>query len=71
LKSFFLLGLQAHYTSALLSEKAGVVFDDSRIHSTTLTGEPKAAVLARLAEAHPNVDQKIFIEDKMGTLEKV
>ena len=65
------LPLQAHYTSALLSDKAGVVFDDSRIFSTTLSGEPKATVLARLAQEHPEAQQKIFIEDKMGTLEKV
>lgn len=50
---------------------AKVPFPADRIHSTTLSAEPKASVLARLADEHPGADRYIFVEDKFGTLEKV
>lgn len=62
---------QAHYTEVLLRDMAGVTFPSDRIHSTTLTGEPKAGVLARLAAGHPNAAGYVFVEDKYSTLEKV
>lgn len=62
---------QAHYTAALLKDMAGVDLPMERIHSTTLSGEPKAMVLGRLAAAHPLAHQMVFVEDKMGTLLKV
>lgn len=62
---------QAHYTEVLLRDMAGVDFPGDRIHSTTVSGEPKAEVLARLAEQHPDAAGYIFVEDKLSTLEKV
>lgn len=62
---------QAHYTDVLMRDMAGVQFAAERIHSTTLSGEPKASVLARLAEEHPGADAYVFVEDKYLTLEKV
>jgi hypothetical protein len=50
---------------------AGIDFPADRIHSTTVSGEPKAAVLARLAGGHPGARGRIFVEDKFSTLEKV
>jgi len=62
---------QAHYTDVLMRDMAGVQFPAERIHSTTLSSEPKASVLARLAEEHPGADAYVFVEDKYLTLEKV
>ena len=50
---------------------ASIQFPPERIHSTTLTGEPKASVLAQLAEEHPGAEAYVFVEDKYSTLEKV
>lgn len=50
---------------------AGVPLPLERIHSTTVSGEPKAGVLARLAAEHPEASGYFFVEDKLGTLEKV
>jgi hypothetical protein len=63
--------VQAHYTEVLMRDMAQVPFPPERIHSTTLSGEPKASVLARLAEEHPGADAYVFVEDKFLTLEKV
>lgn len=63
--------IQAHYTEVLMRDMAAVPFPPERIHSTTLSGEPKASVLARLAKEHPGADTYIFVEDKLSTLEKV
>lgn len=49
---------------------AGIPFPPERIHSTTLSSEPKAAVLARLAADHPGAAGYVFVEDKLATLEK-
>eukprot|EP00878_Enallax_costatus_P030946 GHUV01033766.1.p1 GENE.GHUV01033766.1~~GHUV01033766.1.p1 ORF type:complete len:213 (+),score=60.36 GHUV01033766.1:674-1312(+) len=62
---------QAHYTEVLLRDMAGVDFPLDRIYSTTVSGEPKASVLAHLEERHPQARSYIFVEDKQGTLEKV
>jgi hypothetical protein len=50
---------------------AGVDFPADRIHSTTISGEPKAQVLKQLALQHTDVGAKLFVEDKFGTLNKV
>jgi hypothetical protein len=63
--------LQAHYTEVLLRDMAGITFPADRIHSTTVSGEPKASVLARLAAQHPGAADYVFVEDKHSTLEKV
>ncbi|WIA23028.1 hypothetical protein OEZ86_009943 [Tetradesmus obliquus] len=62
---------QAHYTEVLLRDMAGISFPSDRIHSTTVSGEPKASVLGRLAAQHADAAGYIFVEDKHSTLEKV
>lgn len=62
---------QAHYTEVLMRDMAKVPLPSERIHSTTLSAEPKASVLARLAAEHPRAERYIFVEDKFSTLEKV
>lgn len=61
---------QARFTAALLKDMAGIDLPADRIHSTTVSGEPKSRVLARLAEAHPGLDDYLFVEDKLSTLDK-
>jgi hypothetical protein len=63
--------MQAHYTEVLLRDMAGITFPADRIYSTTVSGEPKASVLARLAAQHPGAAGYVFVEDKHSTLEKV
>jgi hypothetical protein len=63
--------MQAHYTEVLLRDMAGITFPADRIHSTTVSGEPKASVLAQLAAQHPGAAGYVFVEDKHSTLEKV
>jgi hypothetical protein len=63
--------VQAHYTDVLMRDMAKVPLPAERIHSTTLSAEPKASVLARLAAEHPGAERYIFVEDKFSTLEKV
>lgn len=62
---------QAHYTKLLLSNMASIDIDPSRIFSQTLNGRPKSEVLKKLEESHPEASDKIFVEDKLSTLEKV
>jgi hypothetical protein len=62
---------QAHYTEVLLRDMAGISFPAARIHSTTVSGEPKASVLGRLAAQHQDAAGYVFVEDKHSTLEKV
>eukprot|EP00798_Chlamydomonas_sp_ICE-L_P026047 gene26047-11745_t len=62
---------QAHYTEKLMSDMAGINFPMDRIFSQTMSGRPKGEVLQKLADAHPEARQKIFVEDKLSTLEKV
>ncbi|KAK9800246.1 hypothetical protein WJX73_005837 [Symbiochloris irregularis] len=61
---------QARFTHSLLNEMAGVPFSQDRIYSTAETGQPKSAVLTMLQERHPD-RQYHFVEDKLGTLDKV
>ncbi|KAG2445183.1 hypothetical protein HYH02_008651 [Chlamydomonas schloesseri] len=62
---------QAHYTEILMRDMAAVPFPGDRIFSQTVSGRPKGEVLANLAAAHPDATAKIFVEDKLSTLEKV
>jgi hypothetical protein len=63
--------LQAHYTQILLRDMAGIDMPSERILSQTVSGRPKSEVLAMLAERHEEVVTKNFVEDNLGTLEKV
>lgn len=63
--------LQAHYTEILLRDMAGIDFSKERIFSQTVSGRPKGEVLHALAAKHPEASERIFVEDKLGTLEKV
>lgn len=62
---------QAHFTDTLLREMAGVELPMERIFSQTVSGQPKAEVLAMLQERHSDAAGMHFVEDKMGTLDKV
>lgn len=62
---------QAHFTDTLLREMAGVQLPMERIFSQTVSGQPKAEVLAMLQERHDDAAGMHFVEDKMGTLDKV
>ncbi|KAI8469636.1 MAG: hypothetical protein J3K34DRAFT_454173 [Monoraphidium minutum] len=62
---------QARFTHTLLRDMAGIDFPMDRIHSTTVSGEPKSGVLARLMAQHPGAGGYVFVEDKFTTLEKV
>lgn len=62
---------QAHYTEILLKDMAGIPFPADRIFSQTVSGRPKGEVLEKLAGNHPDATERIFVEDKLSTLEKV
>lgn len=61
----------AHFTELLLRDMASIDFPLDRIFSQTVSGSPKGEVLAKLDAANPGASALIFVEDKMGTLEKV
>ncbi|KAG2501909.1 hypothetical protein HYH03_000407 [Edaphochlamys debaryana] len=62
---------QAHYTEILMRDMASVPFPGDRIFSQTVSGRPKGEVLAALAAQHPDASARLFVEDKLSTLEKV
>lgn len=62
--------MQARFTEALLKEAAHVDLPSHRIFSTTVSGQPKSEVLQELEQKHPNSTYH-FVEDKLGTLDKV
>lgn len=62
---------QAHFTELLMRDMAGIAFPAERIFSQTVSGRPKGEVLAMLAARHPGTPRKVFVEDKLSTLEKV
>ena len=49
---------------------AKVPISPERIHSTTLTGQPKSDIFKDLQQQHSGASCH-FVEDKLGTLEKV
>ena len=62
--------LQERFTEALLKDMAKLPLDSDRIWSTTVSGKPKSDMLVKLQGQHPNMIYH-FVEDKLGTLEKV
>ena len=62
--------LQARFTEGILRDKAHISSLSDRIFSTAETGHPKSDVLADLEKQHPGTEYH-FVEDKLGTLEKV
>ena len=62
--------LQARFTETLLKDMAKTPFSADRIFSQAESGRPKTEVLRMLQERHPN-SMYHFVEDKLGTLEKV
>lgn len=62
--------MQARFTEALMKDKANVDFSADRILSTAETGQPKSEVLKQLQQRHAGTTYH-FVEDKMGTLDKV
>lgn len=66
----FLFGLKARFTEALMRDKAKLDFPADRIFSTAETGQPKSDVLKQLEHKHPGTSYH-FVEDKLGTLDKV
>lgn len=65
-----MLPLQERFTEALLRDMAKVPLNLDRIWSTTVSGKPKSDMLVKLQGQHPNRVYH-FVEDKLGTLEKV
>ena len=53
-----------------MKDKAKVDFSADRIFSTAETGQPKSEVLKQLEQKHPGTSYH-FVEDKLGTLDKV
>ena len=53
-----------------MKDKAKVDFSAERIFSTAETGQPKSEVLRQLEQKHPGTTYH-FVEDKLGTLDKV
>lgn len=62
--------LQARFTEALMRDKAKIDLSTDRIFSTAETGQPKSEVLRQLEQRHPGTSYH-FVEDKLGTLNKV
>ncbi|GAX82676.1 hypothetical protein CEUSTIGMA_g10102.t1 [Chlamydomonas eustigma] len=62
---------QAHYTELILRDMASINLSADRIFSQTISGRPKSEVLEALAAKHTDVQEYIFVEDKLSTLEKV
>ena len=62
---------QARFASAIMERKGNLVVPDSRVYSQTVSGLPKTDVLADLGAAAAPDARKIFVEDKLSTLEKV
>ena len=63
-------GMQARFTEALMHNMAMVPIASQDIFSTTVSGQPKSEILVDLQRQHPNMKYH-FVEDKLGTLEKV
>ena len=62
--------MQERFTEALLKDMAKVPLPADRIWSTTVSGDPKSKMLVKLQAKHPDREYH-FVEDKLGTLEKV
>lgn len=67
---------QARFALALLREIGKIPFEEDRVFSQTVSGQPKSEVLKMLEERHGGKDGEKsvsfhFVEDKLSTLEKV
>ena len=62
--------MQARFTEALMHNMAKVPIASQDIFSTTVSGQPKSEILVDLQRLHPDMTYH-FVEDKLGTLEKV
>ena len=62
--------VQARFTEALMHNMAKVPIPSEDIFSTTVSGQPKSEILVELQRQHPGLTYH-FVEDKLGTLEKV
>jgi hypothetical protein len=65
---------QARFALALLKEIGKIPFEEDRVFSQTVSGQPKGEVLRMLEERHDSGDGSVsfhFVEDKLSTLEKV
>jgi len=76
---------QARFALALLREIGGIPFEEDRVFSQTVSGQPKSEVLRMLEERHrdggtggggegPGGKGNVsfhFVEDKLSTLEKI
>jgi len=62
--------MQARFTEALMHNTAKVPIPSEDIFSTTVSGQPKSEILVDLQRQHPDMKYH-FVEDKLGTLEKV
>ena len=67
---FIVTTKQARFASAIMERKGNLVIPPERVFSQTVSGIPKTAVLADLGAAAPAA-RKVFVEDKLSTLEKV
>jgi hypothetical protein len=68
---FIVTTKQARFASAIMTEKAGLTIPPERLFSQTVSGVPKTEVLLMLGAHSKPGARKIFVEDKMSTLEKV
>ncbi|CAL5223568.1 g6103 [Coccomyxa viridis] len=70
-ESFYIVTTkQARFTEALMHSMAKVPIASQDIFSTTVSGQPKSEILVDLQRQHPDMTYH-FVEDKLGTLEKV
>ena len=60
---------QGRFALAILEKMGGIVIPEEDMYSTTVSGIPKADVLRSLGTS--GRPRKIFVEDKLSTLEKV
>ena len=65
------MAMQARFTETLMHNMAGVPIASEDIFSTTVSGQPKSEILVDLQREHPGMEKYHFVEDKLGTLEKV
>ena len=68
---FIVTTKQARFASAIMERKGNLHIPPERVFSQTVSGQPKTVVLADLAAAASASARKVFVEDKMSTLEKV
>lgn len=68
---FIVTTKQARFASAIMRQKGNLHIPPERVFSQTVSGLPKTVVLADLAATSTPSARKVFVEDKLSTLEKV